>query len=387
MILERDFPPDLRVENEISALLEKGIEVHVACYTFSKKDSVESYNGYTIHRKKISSFIYKSSVGALKLPFYFQFWKSFVSKLCKEYKFDAIHVHDLPLAKSIYEVAKKFDLKSILDLHENWPFHLMETAHTKKPFAKMIHKDDDWIRYEETQVKHFNAVITVVEEMKNRIQILGAKNVFVYQNVPNLDDFDLSFIQDRKKEDIVQFIYVGGINENRGIQFTLEGFKLLLKDYTNISYEIVGDGPYLSNLKMLSKDLGIEEKVHFHGWKKQKEAYDLMKVADICVIPHIRSVQTDCSSPNKLFQYYIQKKPVVSSNCTSIKRVLNETKGGKTYADQSPESFASIAKEYLENKESIIQDGLNGYNSVMDRYNLEVEKAEIIKAYQKLGLC
>ena len=68
MILERDFPPDLRVENEISALLEKGIEVHVACYTFSKKDSVESYNGYTIHRKKISSFIYKSSVGALKLP-------------------------------------------------------------------------------------------------------------------------------------------------------------------------------------------------------------------------------------------------------------------------------------------------------------------------------
>ena len=73
MILERDFPPDLRVENEISALLEKGIEVHVACYTFSKKDSVESYNGYTIHRKKISSFIYKSSVGALKLPFTFNF--------------------------------------------------------------------------------------------------------------------------------------------------------------------------------------------------------------------------------------------------------------------------------------------------------------------------
>ena len=34
-----------------------------------------------------------------------------------------------------------------------------------------------------------------------------------------------------------------------------------------------------------------------------------------------------------------------------------------------------------------MQDGLNGYNSVMDRYNLKVEKAEIIKAYQKLGLC
>ncbi|MEC7083765.1 MAG: glycosyltransferase [Bacteroidota bacterium] len=387
MILERDFPPDLRVENEISALTEQGIEVHVACYTFSKKNSLESYNGYTIHRKKISSFTYKSSVGALKLPFYFKFWKSFVSKLCKEYKFDAIHVHDLPLAEPVYQIAKKFDLKSIIDLHENWPFHLMETAHTKKLFAKLIHNDDDWVRYEETQLKHFNAVITVVEEMKNRIQTLGANNVFVYQNVPNLNDFDLSPTQFMKRDDIVRFIYVGGINENRGIQHTLEGFKLLLKDYTNISYEIVGNGPYLSHLKRLSKHLGIEEKVHFHGWKKQQEAYELMKAADICVIPHIRSVQTDCSSPNKLFQYYIQKKPVISSNCTSIERVLNETKGGKTYTDQSPESFAGVAKEYLENRDSILLDGLNGYNSVIERYNLEFEKTEIIKAYQKLGLC
>ena len=47
MILERDFPPDLRVEMKYRSN-GKGIEVHVACYT---KDSVESYIGYTIHRK------------------------------------------------------------------------------------------------------------------------------------------------------------------------------------------------------------------------------------------------------------------------------------------------------------------------------------------------
>ena len=71
----------------------------------------------------------------------------------------------------------------------------------------------------------------------------------------------------------------------------------------------------------------------------------------------------------------------------SIERVLNETKGGKTYTDQSPESFADVAKEYLENRDKILLDGLNGYNSVIERYNLEFEKTEIIKAYQKLGLC
>ena len=103
----------------------------------------------------------------------------------------------------------------------------METAHTKKLFAKLVHNDDDWIRYEETQVKHFNAMISVVEEMKSRIQTLGANNVFVYQNVPNLNDFDLSTTQPMKRDDIVRFIYVGGVNETEVFNILFEGFKLL----------------------------------------------------------------------------------------------------------------------------------------------------------------
>ena len=51
-------------------------------------------------------------------------------------------------------------------------------------------------------------------------------------------------------------------------------------------------------------------------------------------------------------------KTTISSNCTSIERVLNETKGGKTYTDQSPESFAGVPKEYLENRDSILLDGV-----------------------------
>lgn len=387
MILERDFPPDVRVENEISALIEKGVEIHLACYTFSDKSDRESFNGFTIHRKKISKLTYKSSVGALRVPLYFRFWKSFITELCKEYNFDAIHVHDLPLAKPTQKIAHQLNIKCILDLHENWPYHLMETAHTKKKMAKFLHNDDEWLLYEKEQVNEFDAVITVVEEMKNRIKALGAKNVFVYQNVPNLDHFNINLAQPRKDDTIKRFIYVGGINENRGIQYALEGFAILSKTYMNISFEIVGNGPFLEYLKFLVKKLNIENKVQFHGWKKQEEAYEMIKSSDICVIPHLKSVQTDCSSPNKLFQYYIQKKPVISSNCESIRRVIEETKGGKTYNHLSPEEFAEKATEYLNHPEMIIKDGENGFEAVVKRYNLEIEKVEIIDAYQKLGLC
>ena len=387
MVLERDFPTDVRVENEISALLEEGIEVHLACFTFSNKAKTEKYNGYTIHRKKISQLVYKSSVGALRVPTYFSFWKKHLKSICKEIKFDAIHVHDLPLAKPVLAIAKQFNLKSILDLHENWPYHLMETAHTKKKLAKLLHKDQEWLDYEKEYVSQYDSVITVVDEMKQRIENLGAKNVSIYQNVPDLKHFNLSPVQARKNDEIIRFIYVGGINENRGLQFALEGFASICEKHANISFEIVGQGAYLTYLKYIVKHLGIADKVQFHGWKKQQEAYEMIKAADICVIPHLKSVQTDCSSPNKLFQYYIQKKPVISSNCESIERVILETQGGKVFEDRSAESFASAALEYLDHPGQIELDGLHGFEAVKTKFNLAIEKSNLIESYRKMDLC
>ena len=33
MVLDHEFPPDIRVENEIASLHNAGHEIHVACYT------------------------------------------------------------------------------------------------------------------------------------------------------------------------------------------------------------------------------------------------------------------------------------------------------------------------------------------------------------------
>ncbi len=37
MVLDHEFPPDVRVENEIEALLEADHQVHIACYTMKKQ--------------------------------------------------------------------------------------------------------------------------------------------------------------------------------------------------------------------------------------------------------------------------------------------------------------------------------------------------------------
>ena len=111
MLLDHPFPPDTRVENEMKSLTAAGNEVHIACFQKGTEPLIEETSYGIIHRKPVSSFIYKSSVGVLKFPFYFNYWRKFVGELFVENQFDAIHVHDLPLAElNMYLICMRIGL-------------------------------------------------------------------------------------------------------------------------------------------------------------------------------------------------------------------------------------------------------------------------------------
>jgi len=108
MVLDHEFPPDVRVENEIEALTEAGHQVYIACYTMKNRDLADQFGTVVNHRKAISKFTHKTSVGCLKFPFYFNFWRGYLFNLQKQNIFDAVHNHDLPLAQLGFEMKSKF---------------------------------------------------------------------------------------------------------------------------------------------------------------------------------------------------------------------------------------------------------------------------------------
>ena len=169
MVLERDFPPDLRVENEIKSLISKNHQVVLACYTTKEEDSEFDWNGCKVYKKQISNFIYKSSVGALKLPFYFNFWRKHIHSIIKKEKVEAIHIHDLPLARIGYEMKVKYDIKFTLDLHENWPAYLSVSKHTNSAIGKILSSNLQWQDYEIKYCNKADNIIVVVDEARNRL--------------------------------------------------------------------------------------------------------------------------------------------------------------------------------------------------------------------------
>ena len=67
MVLDHEFPTDVRVENEATALIAAGHEVHIACYTQKEKPANEVFKSIQIHRVEISNLMYTSgTLGPLR---------------------------------------------------------------------------------------------------------------------------------------------------------------------------------------------------------------------------------------------------------------------------------------------------------------------------------
>ncbi len=340
MLLDHEFPPDIRVENEIEALYQAGHKIHLACFTQKSRQRVEVNRNVTIHRRSISSFIYKSSVGALRFPFYFNFWRKFLKELFVKENFDAIHVHDLPLAQVGYEFSKMNNINFVLDLHENWPALLRVATHTQSALGRFLSVNSQWEDYEKKYCKLANKVIVVVDEAKTRLEQLGIKGskVTVVSNTLNLDHFeDPGTVPDKE---YITLLYAGGINKHRGLQYVIRGLSKMETPGKKLRLWVLGTGSYVEDLKRLAQNEGVADKIFFEGWKNLKEMQSYFGKSDYCLIPHVKNDHTDSTIPHKIFQYMYAGKPMLVSDCAPIKRIVGETRSGLVYSFNDPEDFA-----------------------------------------------
>jgi glycosyltransferase involved in cell wall biosynthesis len=77
--------------------------------------------------------------------------------------------------------------------------------------------------------------------------------------------------------------------------------------------------------------------------------------------------------------------PVLASNCTSVKRILDETNTGTTYIFDSPSDFADVVKRIFNERSIASTYSMNGINEVRNRFNWLQSSASLLKLYSDLG--
>ena len=87
-----------------------------------------------------------------------------MSNLFESEQFDNIHVHDLPLAKVVFEFANKHNCKFVIDLHENLPTLLSVATNAQSLLSKLLSNNKQWEKYELTYCNKADNIIVVIEE-------------------------------------------------------------------------------------------------------------------------------------------------------------------------------------------------------------------------------
>jgi glycosyltransferase involved in cell wall biosynthesis len=393
MILDHEFPVDERVEKEALTLIEAGHKVHLLCFTFGRLTSNEKYKGINIHRVYLSKSIAKKiSALILTIPLYKWFWKKHIQKFLLREKIDVLHIHDLPLCGIGLDMKFTYKIPIIADMHENYPDLMLESKHTNTILGKLLINKNKWFEKEREWLSKVDNIIVVAEEMKKRLQniLLLPKSYTIIPNTISIEDYlknqvpNLEIIQKYKNKFVI--LYFGGINQIRGIDTLINAGKIIQNYINELKIVIVGRGSSMNELMMLTSRLGLEKIIDFVGWQDPNFLNAYMANTQICVIPHIKSPQTDNSSPNKLFIYMLYKKPIITSNCNSIQKIVEKENCGLIFKSKDSNDLADKILKLAKNRRFRSELAQNGYNAVRKVYNWKSTSAPLVELYKGISL-
>jgi glycosyltransferase involved in cell wall biosynthesis len=388
MLLDTEFPPDIRVENEAQSLLDDGHEVHILSYNFGSKTESEIYKGIHIHRFNIQKQLAKKMLGLLnQLPVYRMIWTREVSKMLNSQSFDAVHIHDLPLCCLIKGIKRHQQIRITADMHENYPYLVAEQPYMNTVFGRVILSKKVWFKKEKSWLRNADNIICVAGEMKDRLtKVLdGSEKISIVPNTLNFKTFvasqkPLPQLKERFKNRFV-VSFIGGIDAVRGIEYLLDAASEICNQIPGLMFLLVGEGKTLESLREKVTQLNMAEKVVFEGFKPSKFMQAYIEASDICVIPHVRSEQTDNSSPNKLFQYMYFSKPIISSNCKSLEKLILEENCGLIFNNRDSHDLAEKIITLYNDSNLRKTLGENGHISVMRKYNWEATSGALKQIY------
>ena len=175
-------------------------------------------------------------------------------------------------------------------------------------------------------------------------------------------------------------VYLGTLMRLRKIDFILRTFeKVLIKDRKVRLYLIGGseDASDEEFLRQEAKRLRIDHAVTITGFLRQKEAWEYVKDADVCVSPIYPSPILNCGSPTKLIEYMAMGKAVVANDHPEQRLVISESKAG-ICVPYEEDSFAEGILYLLKNPDVAKQMGMRGREYIEKKRNYE-QTADLVE--------
>lgn len=339
-----------------------------------------------------------------KINAFFRVLYSFEAKkkieiLIKEFKPHILQVHNIEhqITPSIFEVAKKYDVKMIKFLHD---FKIVCPSYNmlwgdgsiclglckNKKFywciiKKCSHNNFLWSltntieMYLHHSVLHSYDLVDVFispsQFLKNKVLEMGFKGkIVVLPNFVWLDEFEPNYYFEENT-----ICYFGRLSKEKGLLTLIDAVKGL-----DIKLKIIGEGPLKETLQSVVANFSLRDKenIQFLGYKSGEELKNEIKKAMFVVLPS----EWYENNPRTVLESFALGKPVVGSRIGGIPELVIDEITGYTFEVGNVEDLREKIIYLVKNPQKIVELGKNARKFVEENHNPERYYQKLMEIYQ-----
>jgi glycosyltransferase involved in cell wall biosynthesis len=187
-----------------------------------------------------------------------------------------------------------------------------------------------------------------------------------------------------RSEDETILGYVGIIGDQDGVDHLVRAMHHLAArpGCESVRAIVVGDGPALVSVKTLARELGVEGRILFTGYRSGEELLQFLSAFDIGIIPDPVNAYNDKISMNKVFEYSALGLPSVAYPLAETMRLLGDA--GCYAAGDRPEQLAEACRLLVCDREERRRRGLKAKALAEESFRWESEAEHYVDAYRRL---
>jgi glycosyltransferase involved in cell wall biosynthesis len=305
----------------------------------------------------------------LKKSLVFTFTSIFLS--LKE-KTDVILCSSGPITVGLVGIVKSFfdkKVKFVFEIRDLWPDGLVEMGILKNKVLV-------WLAYKFEEICYKYSDLVVAASIGQMDNILSRFKIENHLIIPNACDFNLfkrnvinipSWANSKKV-----FIHAGSIGLMNNCEQIINAARIIKKNGwdTNLIIVFIGDGVDKSRLE----NLAIKENLEFVFFLNLMPKIDLVSwlnfsTASILTASNHRIMDT--LSPNKLFDSFAAKTPIIQTTKGWIHELVIKYKCGINVNSNNPFELAEAIRFLAFNSELSKKYGLNAYNMAKEQFDRE----------------
>ena len=318
------FPLDTRVKREVDTLVAAGHEVTVLCMTRPGERRIEKADGATIirmplrHRRgSMARYCFEHLAFVLLAGA-----SAAAGQLRRGY--DLVQVNTMPDTLVLAAlVPRLLGTPLLLDLHECMPECFATTFDAGKVPVRIL------ALLERFSIQFASGATTCTELMRQTFVGRGAppEKVSVVLNGADENIFDPDrYPATRSDQGRLRLVSHGTLEPRYGLETVVRAVALLKDEIPGLELQVYGEGSQLDDLRRLTDELGVHDRVHFSGrFVPIEELVAGISNADAGVVAIERDPYRDLTLCNKMYDFVTMRKPALVSRTRSVEVYFGES--------------------------------------------------------------